>query len=103
MAFPWRAVCLPAEEAKVTFPRLLIMVPKRRLRHAVDRVTMRRRVREAYRLSRAEITRPGLGVDVALIYVADRLTSFEESCRSLRRIFKRIYSTYTPLCPDDAQ
>lgn len=90
MAYPWRAVAMPAENPKVTFPRILIMVPKRRLRHAVDRVTMRRRMREAYRLLRSEIILPGLGLDIALIYVADHLTPYTDSCNSIRRIFHRL-------------
>lgn len=93
MAFPWRAVWLPAADEGVDFARVLIMVPKRRLRHAVDRVTMRRRMREAFRLSREEIVVPGRGIDVALVYVADKLTTFDEARRSIRKIFKRINAT----------
>ena len=53
LAYPLRMVWLPNprrhNDADIRFA---IVVPKRRLRHAVDRVTMRRRIREAYRLSR---------------------------------------------------
>ncbi len=37
--------------------QMLVTVPKRRRRHAVDRVLMRRRIREAWRLNRAGLRR----------------------------------------------
>ena len=67
LAYPLRAVwnldpsCSTDSPADGTSPdsrptvRFLISVPKKKLRHAVDRVQMRRRIREAYRLQR-----PGL-------------------------------------------
>lgn len=92
MAYPWRAVALRSIDPKVTFPRILIMVPKRRLRHAVDRVTMRRRMREAYRTLRNEVILPDTGIDIAMIYVADKLTAYDDSCKAVRKIFARINS-----------
>lgn len=38
--------------------QMLVTVPKKKLRHAVDRVLMRRRIREAYRLNRRELLTP---------------------------------------------
>ena len=61
VSHPLRAVWRPSLPS-VMFPgslghgtlRFLITVPKKKLRHAVDRVAMRRRVREAYRLCRQD-------------------------------------------------
>ena len=49
-------------------------IPKKRIRHAVGRVTLRRRVREAYRLNRRELLQAplndaGCGVDIAFVYL----------------------------------
>lgn len=55
IVYPLRAVWMvvPAQEDKHTVPaRFLISIPKKRIRHAVDRVLLRRRTREAYRLNR---------------------------------------------------
>lgn len=76
--------------------RFLISVPKKKLRHAVDRVQMRRRIREAYRLQRPGLV-PSDGtvppVNVAFIYVADHLEHYGRVERSMQRILKRIFPT----------
>ena len=72
MAFPLRAVyrLRPQGEAPVQF---LITIPKKRIRRAVMRVTLRRRTREAYRLNRHELLAPlqesGIGADIAFVYL----------------------------------
>ena len=54
--------------------QFLISIPKKRIRRAVNRVTLRRRVREAYRLNRRDLLLPALkesdwGVDIAFVYL----------------------------------
>ena len=74
--------------------RFLISVPKKKLRHAVDRVQMRRRIREAYRLHRPALVPPtgeAQPVDVAFIYVADHLEHFGRVDRAMMRILRRIF------------
>ena len=65
----------------------LISVPKRKLRHAVDRVKMRRRIREAYRLNHGDIAgSEGTRLQVAFIYVADHLEHYGRVERAMKRI-----------------
>ena len=73
MAFPLRAAyrLRPQGDHPVQF---LIGIPKKRIRRAVMCVTLRRRVREAYRLLRREELMPelvqsGWGVDIAFVYL----------------------------------
>ena len=73
MAFPLRAAYRLREpgENNVQF---LVTIPKKRIRRAVNRVTLRRRVRESYRLARRELLTPvleqhGVGVDIAFVYL----------------------------------
>lgn len=93
IAYPLRAIWRtnPARKADVTTPKFFISVPKKRLRHAVDRVAMRRKIREAYRLNRPEIF-DGLDqpVDIALIYVADSLQPYRKVEQSMRKLMNRI-------------
>ena len=57
VCYPLRAVWQVNSRRSARCPQFLVMVPKRRLRHAVDRVQMRRRIRESYRLNRPAVTR----------------------------------------------
>ena len=73
MAFPLRAAfrVRPQGDHPVQF---LISIPKKRIRKAVMRVTLRRRVRECYRLNRHQLLTPALnqsgwGVDIAFVYL----------------------------------
>lgn len=57
--------------------QMMVTIPKRKQRHAVDRVLMRRRVREAYRLSRRQLrdavcSMPYATVSVSFVYIADK-------------------------------
>ena len=73
--------------------QFLISVPKKRLRHAVDRVTMRRRIREAYRLHHQDYPLPeGVKVDVAFVYVDSSLHSYQRVERSVCRLLAGIRS-----------
>lgn len=72
-----------------TCPQFLIAIPKKKLRHAVDRVRMRRRVREAYRLNRHLIP-SGLPLDIAFVYVAAEVLPYAEVLKGMTRILTRI-------------
>lgn len=93
--FPLRLTFRPLSEQqleesfKVGIPegiaplQLLITVPKKKRRHAVDRVLMRRRIREVWRLNRRPLRKMIEGdpelrtLSVALIYLASENVSSE--------------------------
>ncbi len=85
MAYPWRAVWRVNPHRRYV-ARFLISVPKKRLRHAVDRVSMRRRCREAYRLSRHLLPEPVPGIDIAFVYVGRELSSYNRTERSMHKM-----------------
>lgn len=91
MAYPWRAVWSKrgVGDKRPKCPQFLISVPKRRLRHAVDRVRMRRVMREAYRLNRHLIPRD-MAIDIAFVYVAPELTPYKASVKAVTKILKHI-------------
>lgn len=93
-AYPLRAIF--TTQAGSQPARFLISVPKKRHRHAVDRVLLRRRVREAYRLNR-ELLNPalaaaGLHVDVAFIYLSEKIKPYAVIEAKMREILHRIAS-----------
>ncbi len=103
LAFPLRMVwrTRPGEPGGAPV-RFFISVPKKRLRHAVDRVTMRRRIREAYRLNR-DLIAPGVCADVAFIYVGGDLRPYDRVESAMRRLLPQLLekdnTTESDECP----
>lgn len=94
MAYPLRAVWgVDPDRKNGEDVQFLITIPKKRIRHAVDRVTARRRVREAYRLNRGAYVPSRLPspVDVAFVYVANNLESYSRIEKSVKRILSAIF------------
>ena len=63
---------------------MMVTIPKKKRRHAVDRVLMRRRIREAYRLNRmpmrealAQMAADGF-LQIAFIYLHNENTEYAE-------------------------
>ena len=78
--------------------QMLITVPKKKRRHAVDRVLMRRRIREAYRLNRHELLdavseREENGtLSLAFIYIHDKNLPYETIDRKIKLLLKKLCS-----------
>ena len=89
IAYPWRAVWRVDTGRSVSVARFLISVPKQRLRHAVDRVTMRRRCREAYRLNRRFLPQAAK-LDIAFIYVGEGVTPYDRTASAMKRLLHKI-------------
>lgn len=92
LAYPLRVVARVNPHRRSDAPvAFLISIPKKRLRHAVDRVLMRRRIREAYRLERdAHAFEPGTRIDMAFIYVADRTMDYPVVARAVKRLLEAL-------------
>ena len=94
MAFPLRAAyrLRPRGEHPVQF---LISIPTKRIRKAVGRVTLRRRVREAYRLNRRELLQgpleqAGWGVDIAFVHLDSNPAPYSVIDEKMRSLLSRI-------------
>lgn len=94
--FPLRAISMVEDSIDDTVPsvRLLISVPKRHLRHAIERNRMKRQIREAYRLNKQILTEvaqsKGKNVSLALVCISDTLCTTEKVNRSVVKILTRI-------------
>lgn len=104
LAYPLRVIARNnprrSSDAPVAF---LISVPKKRLRHAVDRVLMRRRIREAYRLAKDSLVLPaGIRLDLAFVYVADGVADFTAVSRAMAKIVAALVDHYPTLPPTAA-
>ena len=109
LCYPLRAVFAENRVRGGAPVQFLISVPKKRLRRAVDRVTMRRRIREAYRLNRfwneADEQRNPLcaKVDVAFIYVANELVPYQRVQRAVHRLLDTIYNSLSVIEKGDEE
>ena len=75
-AYPLRAVYLKTEHREGCAPvQLLISVPKKKFKHAVDRNRVKRQIREAYRKNKAILegtVGEGQMLLIAFIWLSDR-------------------------------
>ncbi len=89
LSYPLRAVWRRREERRAECPQFVVIVPKKRVRHAVDRVALRRRIREAYRLNRALLEGAGR-VDIAFVWVGETTGRYSSIERAMQRLLKRV-------------
>ena len=96
--FPFRVLYLPPTteaECNATWPAIVISVPKRTFKRAVDRNLIRRRVREAYRLNKHLFFRENpVGKSplayIAFLYTAKQIISFEEIEKGMKLAIQKL-------------
>lgn len=93
-AFPLRAVYLQKDRNADDEPvQVLVSVPKKRLRHAVDRNRVKRQVRESYRLNKQALLSM-LPCDkrllLAFVWQSDRLSPTEEVESRVKNLLRRM-------------
>lgn len=90
-----------ADSFKISVPegiaplQLMITVPKKKRRHAVDRVLMRRRIRECWRLQRRPLRqvaeRKGIRtLSVAIVYMSDENLPSSRISAKIEKIIAKI-------------
>ena len=107
MAFPLRAAYRLRQQGDHPV-QFLISIPKKRIRHAVMRVTLRRRVREAYRLNRRELLTPvlgqqGCGVDIAFVYLDSKPAPYAVINERMTNLLSRIAQAALEQQPSSGQ
>ena len=76
--------------------QLLVTVPKKKRKRAVDRVLLRRRIREAYRLNRLPLKQiiensPEIRTfSLSLVYIHDKTLSYHSIERKIQTILQKI-------------
>ena len=93
-AFPLRAVFLKTEHREGCAPvQLLISVPKKRFKHAVDRNRVKRQIREAYRKNKALLdntVEDGKMLLIAIIWLTDKHFATSDVEKKMISLMKQI-------------
>lgn len=101
--YPYRVIYLfRRDESRPVTCRLLVSVSKKRFHHAFKRNRVKRLMREAWRKNKAPLyeicQKDNISVDVALVYTATVIHSYEEvlakTQKAVKEIVKRYYSNH---------
>lgn len=91
-SYPLRVVFIPVENTEAPAVQVLISVPKRHLKHAVDRNRVKRLIRESYRKNKYILTET-LGdkqMHVAFLYQSSKILSYQEMESKVKNLLQRI-------------
>lgn len=102
-AFPYRVVYLIKQEGEVeNLPSaqkqarcaMMVVAPKKRFKHAVDRNRVKRLTREAYRLQKlplcALLEEKGLRLEVSFLYIDNKFLTFEETKSTIGKVLYKL-------------
>jgi len=87
--YPFRVVYLPHPDPEHPSHQVLITISIRNFKKATDRNTIKRRIREAYRLNNSKIHSPGKWL-IAYIYIAKEMIPSEMIHKKLALTFGQL-------------
>ena len=98
--YPFRVVYLFRHDESLPFTvRMLVSVSKKRFHHAFKRNRVKRLMREAWRKNKAPLyeicQRDNISVDVALVYTATVIHTYEEMLAKTKKAVKEIIKHYS--------
>ena len=98
-SYPYRVIYLfYKDESRPTTCRLLISVSKKRFHHAIKRNRVKRLMRESWRKNKAPLCeicqRDNISVDVALVYTATVIHSYNEMFNKTNKVVHELVKHY---------
>jgi len=96
IVYPLRVVYRIPEPDEVVPVRILLSVPKKKIRLAVNRNRIKRLLRETYRNQKhffvAEMEKKGIRLHVGFVYLSNEMPSFHELEEKMAAALRRIHS-----------
>ncbi|MHB9147803.1 MAG: ribonuclease P protein component [Candidatus Amoebophilus sp.] len=70
--YPIRLIYLPCNKNNITCHQVLFSVPKKKVKHAVDRNAIKRKIKEAYRLNKHLLPNSDTHFLLAYVYISSQ-------------------------------
>lgn len=93
ISYPLRVIYLIHEQSSEAKCSILVSVPKKRIKKAVQRNIIKRLIRESYRLNKTLIDNSSTNersIDVAFVYVKDTLSEFSGIQKAMQKALIQI-------------
>ena len=88
--YPFKVIHLTLDGASTETNQVLFSVSKRKIRRAVDRNYIRRRMKESYRLNKNLLSSSETRYKIAFIYIASGLEDFQTLQAKVQKVLKKI-------------
>jgi len=98
--YPFRVIWRLTDEEREYPVQFAISVGKKRIRRAVKRNYLKRRIKEAYRLNKHIITDDltGKSLDVMLVYMTNDIKEFSDIQPSMIKLLKKLKTEFITQC-----
>lgn len=97
VSYPFRVIYLEQQRVATSL-KMMVSVPKKKIRHAVDRNRVKRLTREAFRthcLELKEVLPDDKALLIGFIYIGNEVKSYSTTTRGVTEALRKITSKYT--------
>ncbi|WP_407425485.1 ribonuclease P protein component [Arcticibacter sp.] len=99
LVYPFRVVHMPEATSDHYPVQVVVAVPKRKFKKAVDRNLLKRRIREAYRLHKDThlypvLTRNDTRIILSLSYIGNEIADYKIIEKKLLTVLKHLHKAY---------